>query len=192
MDAFVQTYLRGGLEKDSVDKLYAKFEKIDTCGLFFPVFITEMTFLGEKIFGKGVNRNKIYKEVDDLVSFLLTLANRKTGEFSNLEHGGEYSKFAIRIVGKQYKIEEEGKQIYINNIRQITQPIETLYLIGNPYNKKIIDEISFDLIEDDVWKIFHKVASKAKLRTSGGEEFDVKNYIISLRKNLLRLSHGDS
>lgn len=88
-----------------------------------------MTFLGEKIFGKGVNRNKIYKEVDDLVSFLLTLANRKTGEFSNLEHGGEYSKFAIRIVGKQYKIEEEGKQIYINNIRQITQPIETLYLI---------------------------------------------------------------
>ena len=192
MDAFVQTYLRGGLEKDSVDKLYAKFEKIDTCGLFFPVFITEMTFLGEKIFGKGVNRNKIYKEVDDLVSFLLTLANRKTGEFSNLEHGGEYSKFAIRIVGKQYKIEEEGKQIYINNIRQITQPIETLYLIGNPYNKKIIDEISFDLIEDDVWEIFHKVASKAKLRTSGGEEFDVKNYIISLRKNLLRLSHGDS
>lgn len=168
MDAFVQTYLRGGLEKDSVDKLYAKFEKIDTCGLFFPVFITEMTFLGEKIFGKGVNRNKIYKEVDDLVSFLLTLANRKTGEFSNLEHGGEYSKFAIRIVGKQYKIEEEGKQIYINNIRQITQPIETLYLIGNPYNKKIIDEISFDLIEDDVWEIFHKVASKAKLRTSGG------------------------
>ena len=109
-----------------------------------------------------------------------------------MEHGGEYSKFAIRIVGKQYKIEEEGKQIYINNIRQITQPIETLYLIGNPYNKKIIDEISFDLIEDDVWEIFHKVASKAKLRTSGGEEFDVKNYIISLRKNLLRLSHGDS
>lgn len=90
MDAFVQTYLRGGLDKASVDKLYAKFESIDACGLFFPVYITEMTFLGEKIFGKGVNRNKIYKEVDDLVSFLLTLANRKTGEYSNLEHVGEY------------------------------------------------------------------------------------------------------
>ncbi|MFR3695060.1 MAG: hypothetical protein ACLTW0_02615 [Alistipes ihumii] len=182
MDAFVQTYLRDGLEKDSIDKLYAKFEKIDTCGLFFPVFITEMTFLGEKIFGKGVNRNKIYQEIDGLVSFLLTLANRKTGEYSNLEYGGEYSKFAIRIVGKQYKIEEEGKRIYINNIRQITQPIETLYLIGNFYNKQFIDEVSSDLTEDDVWEIFHKVAAKAKLRTREGEEFDVKNYIISLRK----------
>lgn len=77
MDAFVQTYLRDGLEMGSIDKLYAKFEKIDTSGLFFPVFITEMTFLGEKIFGKGVNRNKIYNEVDALISFLLTLANRK-------------------------------------------------------------------------------------------------------------------
>ena len=182
MDAFVQTYLRGGLDKASVDKLYAKFESIDACGLFFPVYITEMTFLGEKIFGKGVNRNKIYKEVDDLVSFLLTLANRKTGEYSNLEHVGEYSKFAIRIVGKQNKIENEGKRIYINNIRQITQPIETLYLMGNSYNKEFIDEVSSDLTEDDVWEIFHKVATKAMLRTSEGEEFDVMNYIVSLRK----------
>lgn len=182
MDAFVQTYLRGGLDKASVDKLYAKFESIDACGLFFPVYITEMTFLGEKIFGKGVNRNKIYKEVDDLVSFLLTLANRKTGEYSNLEHVGEYSKFAIRIVGKQNKIENEGKRIYINNIQQITQPIETLYLMGNSYNKEFIDEVSSDLTEDDVWEIFHKVATKAMLRTSEGEEFDVMNYIVSLRK----------
>lgn len=182
MDAFVQAYLRNGLEKESIDKLYAKFEKIDTSGLFFPVFITEMTFLGEKIFGKGVNRNKIFKEVDDLVSFLLTLANRKTGEDSTLEHGGEYSKFAIRIVGKQYKIEEEGKRVYINNIRQITQPIETLYLIGNSYNQVFIDEVSADLTEDDVWEIFHKVATNAKLRTSEGEEFEVNNYITILRK----------
>ena len=182
MDAFVQAYLRNGLEKDSIDKLYAKFEKIDTGGLFFPVSIREMTFLGEKIFGKGVNRNKIYNEVDDLVSFLLTLANRKTGEYSTLEHGGEYSKFAIRIVGKQYKIEEEGKRIYVNNIRQITQPIETLYLIGNSYNQKFIDEVSSDLIEDDVWEIFHRVATNAKLRTSEGEEFEVNNYITTLRK----------
>lgn len=182
MDAFVQTYLRDGLEKDSIDRLYAKFEKIDTSGLFFPVFITEMTFLGEKIFGRGVNRNKIYKEVDALISFLLTLANRKTGEYSNLEHGGEYSKFAIRIVGKQHKIEEEGKQTYINNIRRITQPIETLYLIGNSYNHKFINDISSDLIEDDCWEIFHKATTNAKLRTSEGEEFDVKNDIITLRK----------
>ena len=182
MDAFVQTYLRDGLEKDSIDKLYAKFEKIDISGLFFPVFITEMTFLGEKIFGRGVNRNKIYKEVDALISFLLTLANRKTGEYSNLEHGGEYSKFAIRIVGKQHKIEDEGKQIYINNIRRITQPIETLYLIGNSYNHKFIDGVSSDLIEDDLWEIFHKATSNAKLRTSEGTEFSVKTYITTLRK----------
>ena len=145
MDAFVQAYLRNGLEKESINKLYAKFEKIDTSGLFFPVFITEMTFLGEKIFGKGVSRNKIYNEVDDLISFLLNLANRKTGEYSSLEHGGSYSKFAIRIVGKQWKIDDEGKDVYVRNIQKISNPIETLYLIGDLTNKDFINDVCDDL-----------------------------------------------
>lgn len=38
------------------------------------------------------------------------------------------------------------------------------------------------MIEDDVWEIFHKVATNAKLRTSEGEEFEVNNYITTLRK----------
>lgn len=54
--------------------------------------------------------------------------------------------------------------------------------MGNSYNKEFIDEVSSDLTEDDVWEIFHKVATKAMLRTSEGEEFDVMNYIVSLRK----------
>lgn len=187
MDAFVQEYLRGGLEKESIDKLYAKFERIDTGGLFFPIFITEMTFLGEKIFGKGIAHTKIYKEVDDLISFLLALSNRKTGEISTLEHGGEYSKFAIRIVGKQYKIEDEGKRVYVNNIRKITQPIDTLYLIGNSYNRAFIDDVCTDLLDDDIWEVFHKTATNAKLRTHEGEEFEVNNYITTLRKKAIQV-----
>ncbi len=187
MDAFVQEYLRGGLEKESIDKLYSKFERIDNSGLFFPVFITEMTFLGEKIFGKGVAHAKIYKEVDDLISFLLNLSNRKTGEYSTLEHGGEYSKFAIRIVGKQYKIEDEGKRVYVNNIHKITQPIETLYLIGNSYNRSFIDDVCNDLLVDDKWEVFHRTATNAILRTRDGEQFEVNNYITTLRKRAIQV-----
>lgn len=38
MDAFVQTYLRDGLEKGSIDKLYAKFEKLIQVGYFSGVY----------------------------------------------------------------------------------------------------------------------------------------------------------
>jgi hypothetical protein len=80
------------------------------------------------------------------------------------------------------KIEEEGKRVYVNNIRQITQPIETLYLIGNSDNQKFIDDVSSDLIEDDVWEIFHRVTTNAKLRTNESEEFKVNSYFTTLRK----------
>ena len=181
MDAFVQDYLRSGLEKDSIDKLYAKFEKIDTSGLFFPVFITEMTFLGEKIFGKGVSRNTIFNEVDDLISFLLNLANRKTGEYSSLEHGGAYSKFAIRIVGKQWKIDDEGKDVYVRNIQKISNPIETLYLIGDLANKHFINDVCNDLLDTNNWEAFHKMTTTAKLQSSDGVEFKTNSYITILR-----------
>lgn len=187
MDAFVQNYLRTGLQKDAVDALYAKFDKIYTSGLFFPVFITEMTFLGEKIFGKGVNKNLIYKEVNDLVSFLLSLSARHTGEESCMEHQGEYSKFAIRIVGKQAKIENKGKGLYVRNIKPLVGNHDTLYLLGNANNKTFIDEVAKEVEEDDNIEIYHKITTQAHLRNSEGEEFDVNNYVVILRKKTVEI-----
>ncbi len=187
MDAFVQNYLREGLEKDTVDGLYAKFEKIDAGGLFFPVFILEMTFLGEKIFGKGVSKNKIYTEVNDLISFLLSLSIRNTGENSCLEHNGDYSKFAIRIVGKQAKIEDQGKEVYVRNIKPLVGSTDTIYLIGNVNNKPFIDDVARDIIDDDTMEIYHKITSQAQLRNHEGEKFDVNNYVVILRKKAVEI-----
>lgn len=187
MDAFVQEYLRAGLEKESIDKLYRKFQKIDSGGLFFPVFITEMTFLGEKIFSKGVEKKKLFKEVDDLVSFLLSLSNRHTGEFSNLDHNGKYSKFAIRIVGKQSKIEDIGKVVYVRNIKPLLPKNETLYLIGNYTNKTFIDNVVNDILEDGIVEIYHKMSTSAKLRDHDGHEFTIKNYIVILRNKTIEI-----
>ena len=188
MDTFVQDYLRAGLEKEAIDKLYAKFQKIDLSGLFYPVFITEMTFLGEKIFGKGVERKKVFKEVDDLVSFLLSLSVRHTSEYSFLEHYGNYSKFAIRIVGKQNKIENQGRGIYVRNIIPLLKTIDTLYLIGKKDNKVFIDNIVADLQQsNNGFETYHRITTPAKLKSGEGEEFEVMNYICIIRKKNIEI-----
>lgn len=61
------------------------------------------------------------------------------------------------------------------------------YLSGNSDNQKFIDEVSSDLIEDDVWEIFHRVTTNAKLRTNESEEFEVNSYITTLRKKSITI-----
>lgn len=157
-------------------------------GLFYPVFITEMTFLGEKIFGKGVERKKVFKEVDDLVSFLLSLSVRHTSEYSFLEHYGNYSKFAIRIVGKQNKIENQGRGIYVRNIIPLLKTIDTLYLIGKKDNKVFIDNIVADLQQsNNGFETYHRITTPAKLKSGEGEEFEVMNYICIIRKKNIEI-----
>ena len=52
LQTYVQEILKEGLTNEKTNDFYGKFFDIDKAGIFFPVFITEMTFLGEKVFGK--------------------------------------------------------------------------------------------------------------------------------------------
>ncbi len=188
LDEFVQNYLKDGLEKEKVDEFYSMFFDLDRAGIFFPVFISEMTFLGEKVFGKKRDNDRIFKEVRALVFFLNRYSNRKVDENDILEFIGEYCKFAIRIIGKWYKIDNKS-QIYINNLRKIADKVETLYLLGDSANKDFINytvKCCKDTIDYDIYNSFKY---NAKIKDRKGLLFDITNYLIVLRSNKIQVYH---
>lgn len=189
LDEFVQEYLHAGLEKEKIVDFYEKFFDIDKAGIFFPVFLSEMTFLGEKVFGKQRNDQQIFDEVKSTVYFLNHFAIRKYDDHSITEFNGTYCKFAIRIIGKKFKIGIEGERVYINNLNKIPDNIETIYLIGHRTNKKFINSITSKFNSSDKYFIHNKHECKARIKDKEGKSFDVDNYLIVLRNKKLEMYH---
>lgn len=187
---FVDMYLYNAMENDKVNELYAQFENIHKTGLFFPVFIAEMTFLGDKVFGKAIDKSKIYAEVKDLASFLNVFSRRKVSEDGTLDYEGNYCKFAIRIVGKNMKIISEGKDVYLNNIRRLSDEMETLYLLGDQSHEKFINEIVDDLNKGGSYILYNKKKYDAVIKSIQGEDFEVHSYLVVLRKSIVKTFHN--
>lgn len=191
LDEFIQEYLQAGLEKDKVVDFYDKFFDMDKAGVFFPVFISEMTFLGEKVFGKKRDDDRIIEEVKSTVYFLNRFALRKFDEQGILEFNGTYCKFVIRIIGKRFKIGREGERVYINNLNKIPDNNETIYLIGNKSYKSFINSIVSKFTSSKNYKIHHKFEYKAKIKTKDEVDYDVENYLLVLRNQNLEMYHRD-
>ena len=127
LDQFTQDYLKGAMTNEKIGSFFEKFMDINKAGLFFPVFIQELTFFGEKVFTR--KRNQIFDQVRNLVIYLFNYSNRKLNQEIINDFNGQYSKFAIRIVGKSFKINNEGERVYKNNLKKIDDSVETLYLL---------------------------------------------------------------
>ncbi len=190
LDEFVQEYLHAGLEKDKVVDFYEKFFDIDKCGVFFPVFLSEMTFLGEKVFGKKRNDQQIFEEVKSTVYFLYRFANRNYDEHVITEFNGTYCKYAIRIIGKKFKIDGSGEKVYINNLNKIPDNIETIYLIGHKSNKKFINSVTAKFNSSDKYLIHNRHEYKSRIRNFDGESIDAESYLIVLRNKKLEMYHN--
>lgn len=189
LDHFVQEYLQSGLESDKVADFYDKFFDIDNAGLFFPIFITEMTFLGEKVFGKKRNDTQIFEEVKKMVHFLFYYANRRLAEDTISEYNGIYCKFAIRIIGKKIKIDTQGEDVYIKNLKKLSSDIETIYLVGDMANKKFINSIVKKCCPEIEFDIFNRNDYSAVIKDRDGNKIEVKNYLIVLRNQKITIYH---
>jgi hypothetical protein len=189
LDEFVQEYLHAGLEKEKIVDFYEKFFDIDKAGVFFPVFLSEMTFLGEKVFGKQRNDQQIFDEVKNTVHFLYRFSMRKYDDHSITEFNGEYCKFAIRIIGKRFKIGNEGEKVYINNLNKIPESMETIYLIGHKTNKKFVKSITAKFNASDKYFVHNEYEYKSRIKDKDGVSFDVDSYLIVLRNKKLEMYH---
>lgn len=191
LDQFVQSFMKEKLDNDKIASFFEKYDDIDRAGIFYPVLIQELTFLGEKVFAKKRDANVIYEEVRNLVNYLFNYAHRKLREDTIVDFNGAYCKFAIRIIGKRFKINHLGEKTYQNNLKKIHSDNETLYLIGNSEYKSFMksvfdkskDEINCELLTDETYS--------AIIKDENGDDFQVSNYMMILRSKKIGVYHKD-
>ncbi len=189
LDQFVQDFMKEKMDNNKIANLFEIYHDIDKAGIFYPILVQELTFLGEKVFAQKRDATKIYEEVKQLIFYLNNYANRKLRDDSINDFNGQYCKFAIRIIGKQYKVTNLGEQTYIKNIEKINHGNETIYLIGNAENTdfmksvftKCKEKIGYDLLTDDSYS--------AVIKDSDGNDYKVKNYLMILRNNKVTVYH---
>lgn len=148
---FLEDYLHPKTESPDSKVLdnFDCFDRLDKAGYFYPVFLQELSFLGDKVFG-GKKDQLILKEVNGLVAFLDSLSGKPIGVDAEkgLEYCKNYCRFAVVIVGKSHNL-AAGEQVWIRYILNKLLPtgLESLYLLGAQANKELIDNVASGLEE---------------------------------------------
>lgn len=189
LDQFTQDYLKEAMTNQKIGEFFEKFMDIDKAGIFYPIFIQELTFFGEKVFTRQRNQNQVFEQVRSLVMFLYNYANRKQNEDTITDFDGLYSKFAIRIVGKSFKINTEGERVYKNNLKKIDKSIETLYLLGNQSNKEFINKIGEECKVMIGFDVLYRKEYSSVIKNKDGEDFGVDTYLMVLRNSKITTVH---
>jgi len=182
---FVDEYLfrKTADAKSKTSSYIDDFVVIDNGGFFFPVFLQELEYLGDKVFGRR-NDGTVISEVEGLVNFLKPIANRLIGQDNELNFPGSYCRFGIVLVGKPQKlmISVEPYVSYIGN-QLVRKGVETIYLLGRPDNEKRIKEIC-DRFRENYYCERH-VRLNRTLRYDNGATEKAKQLLVILRKSNL-------
>ena len=180
VDYFLETFLHPGLDdkhKKALD-VFRHLECIDSVGLFFPVYIRELDFLGRKVFGTPKN-DVIVKEVRELIEFLKQFSKRKVGEEGDLNFLKTYCKFGLMIIGRA-QVVTASIEPYLTYVRQRVQPAntETLYVIGPEKHVEAIRRVIAEV--RDIYECIatHKYSTILK---RDDQEKKVRSYLAVLR-----------
>lgn len=179
---FLDEFLHPILQDQHSDraKYYDQLFKIDSSGLFYPVLLEELHFLGNKVFGDRKDE-RIIAEVHGLIEFLENFSKRVLGKETDLDFKREYCKSAILIIGKKVKLFIEQHSPYVKRIRLVLAPekIETIFILGHCENKKLIDEVVESV--SDLYSTIRSRKSKMILNLEDGSQMSVDGYIVVLQ-----------
>jgi len=144
---FVDDYLHPATDKKRhpvTAEVFDDLVVVDGGRLFYSIFLQELNFLGNKVFG-GRKDGVIIREVKELVGFLKKVADREVGDTDvDLDFFGEYCRFAMVIVGKSTKLVRENIKPYVGFINQKLIPagVETVYLLAPMRNAPYVKQIA--------------------------------------------------
>lgn len=181
---FIADFFQKRNDDKRVGEFLEQYNRIDKAALFFPVFIQEMTFLGEKAFGSSFPKNKVFEEVNGLIDFLFVWAKRKSNESINNIFTGQFCKFGVMIVGNKSKIKNEGKSPYKKHIKFLLKKgVETIYLIGAVKQENFIKSLCLDnFLKTNKLSLLNNKKYEAITFDKNGKEIKSKTYLTVLRK----------
>jgi hypothetical protein len=169
-------------DDEALAGLVGTYDLMDRAGLFFPVFIQELVFLGEKVALSGA-RKALQSEVRDLLKFLSERANRMQGDDTvPMYYEGAYCKCGFVVVAKADKLANYGIEPYIHAISEYArQGFENVHVIG-----RADIGISLDAIVSEAearTRLIRAVDKEydAQVRNRSGEWHPTRNRYILLR-----------
>lgn len=152
VEQFMTDYFIPYIQKsDEVKDLITQFDAIDKKGLYFPILIQELTYLGHKVFLKNPTA-EIVSEVNNLIKFLENYSQREDRDISVPEKFvGKYTRCAIRICASS-ATREKGviaghKNILVKTARE---GFENIYIIGSnsSANRNFMHRVADATIEE--------------------------------------------
>lgn len=188
---FLDTYLFPAIGDSESKRLhyYEKLDVINDAGVMYPVLLQELDFLGRKVFG-GPKKDTIIIEVDALIAYLESFANRTVGDEGEKEFTREYCRFNVMIIGRRAKLAREGIQPYVNHIRNqlIPNKIENIYLIGSWDNRETIELVCHELT--DTYETIACKKTQSMLHYSDGREETVDTCVTLIRQRNAPIFQG--
>lgn len=171
--------------QSAIEELVNRYHIIDRAGLFFPIFIQELNFLGEKVFYRS-KKEEIIKEVNELVEFLKLYAEREIGTTeTSLIHQGRYCRCAIVIIGKYFNISEGKIDMYREYIKKLlAQKIENFYII-NPETKinlEFVNSVLSSFSEEEL-QVYRTLTYKAFVNIGKEDYYLMNTHLTVLRSN---------
>jgi hypothetical protein len=185
VQVFVDDYLRDSLDgNDKLRDLFDSFIDIDRASLFYPVLVQELVYLGQKVFSKKRDSEAVHREVSQLTTFLKQRALRRVGDDSvPSQYIGAYCSFGVVIVGKSSVIERSGERAYVNFLKGLGNKLESIYLIGNLDNRRVMRKVTGAFCEDGGYSICRTQQFSAVIHDPGDKEVRVRNFLILLRRD---------
>jgi hypothetical protein len=186
-DQFFKDFFIKELSDSRINDLVRKYNLIDKFGLFYPVFIQELNFLGIKCFENIINNKQfIIIEANSLIDFLHKFSTRVEGETTKNIFEGKFCRCSITIISTAEDRVLEKKQKYIRHIKSlINKKIENIYILGPNIeeNKKFVDSICNTIIKNYNYGIYLNKVFKGEILIKTNERRGVETYLVVLRCN---------
>ena len=191
LDVFLDEYLHPNTSdpKSKVSGYLDDFGTIDRKGYFYPVFLQELYYLGDKVFGRR-KTGQVVKEVDDLLERLKKIATRMVGEDTDLTYTGTYCSFSLVIIGKR-DVLHDSIQPYIGYIRGALarKGVETIYLIASRNNEDNLLDIYAEFKED--YRKENLRRSKSEVHFKNSQTKRVDQTLLVMRRKVVPILMGN-
>lgn len=188
VDQFEKDFFIKEMDSSAEIKNYIKkYINIDRLGIYFPVFIQELNFLGKKVFLED-NSREVTEEINQLIDFLETRANREVGELVPETFAGKFTKCSIKVVASKTsrlfnQVDEQKERI----LKAIKNGCENIYIMGDAEDesRNFVDRVIKDLIMDKIKiSIEKRVVFDSEIYTHDGKRKKVKTYFIHINNPL--------
>ena len=184
VEQFMSEYFVPELDKNqAVPRLIQQYVHIERLGVFFPILIQELTYLGSKVFLSKPS-SEVIDEVKLLIDFLEKFAQREVGDLKTPDtFAGKYMRCAIRIVASKPVRERGDITSHKERINYCVQgKFENIYIIGNGdlKNRQFMDDVAGAcLSENESLEKVRDYQFKGQIKIQGNLT-NVSTYLIHL------------